>query len=210
MKGDLVVVVADGGIEQAIRGILSRHASLGIRPLKQVDCPKFRALDSGTYLRGSELAAAYLETHEHASIVFDLEWEGRPSDNPAILEQTVETSLAAQWGTRGRCVVINPELEAWVWSDSPHVATGLGWDTMPELKAWLIAGGLWNSCDSKPLDPKAAYLAAISEKRVQQSNATFRALAEKVGLQRCQDRSFQRLVNILQAWFRTPQPMHDP
>jgi len=208
MKGDLVVVVADGGIEQAILGMLTRPPALGIRPLKGVEFPKLRESDGGTYTRGHELAALYKDTHQHALIVFDLDWEGRPSDDPAVLEASVEGSLAAEWGLRGRCVVIDPELEVWVWSDSPHVATGLGWDRMPELRQWLGSKGLWNAADPKPADPKAAYLAAIEAKRVQKSNANFRALAEKVGFSRCQDRSFQRLGEILRGWF--PQSPASP
>lgn len=201
MKGDLVVVVADGGIEQAIRGMLTRPQALGIRPLNGVEFPKLKEQDGGTYARGHELAALYRDTHEHALIVFDLDWEGRPSNDPAVLEATVEGALAAEWGPRGRCVVINPELEVWVWSDSPHVATSLGWGGMPELKQWLGTKGLWNAADLKPADPKKAYLAAIEAKRVQKSNANFHSLAETVSFTRCQDRSFRRLRDILRTWF---------
>lgn len=205
MKGDLVVIVADGGIEQAIRGMLARPQALGIRPLVGVEFPKLRELDGGTFTRGHELAALYKDTHEHALIVFDLEWEGRPSNDPAVLESGVENGLAEEWGSRGRCVVIDPELEVWVWSDSPHVAETLGWSGMPELRRWLEGQRLWNPPDAKPADPKQAYLAAIKAKRVQRSNAQFKTLAEKVSFSRCQDRSFQRLVGILRGWFS-----HDP
>ena len=208
MKDDLVVVVADGGIEQAIRGMLARPQALRIRPLNGVVFPNLKELDAGTYTRGHELAELYKDTHQHALIVFDLDWEGRPSSNPSKLEDAVEKSLAAEWGPRGRCVVIDPELEVWVWSDSPHVAMSLGWEGMPELKQWLGSKGLWNAADPKPADPKEAYLAAIKAKRVQKSNANFRALAEKVSLSRCQDRSFQRLGDILRGWF--PQSAASP
>jgi len=208
LKGDLVIVVADGGIEQSIRGMLTRPKALVIRPLMGVEFPKLKELDGGTYTRGHKLAALYKDTHKHALIVFDLDWEGRPSDDPAELESAVERDLAAEWGPRGRCVVIAPELEVWVWSDSPHVATVLGWDGMPELKQWLRTKGLWNAAHPKPSDPKKAYLAAIEAKRVQKSNANFRSLAEKVSFSQCQDRSFQRLGDILRGWF--PQPAPNP
>jgi len=208
MKDDLVVVVADGGIEQAIRGMLARPQALRIRPLNGVVFPNLKELDAGTYTRGHELAELYKDTHQHALIVFDLDWEGRPSSNPSKLEDAVEKSLAAEWGPRGRCVVIDPELEVWVWSDSPHVAMSLGWEGMPELKQWLGSKGLWNAADPKPADPKEAYLAAIKAKRVQKSNANFRALAETVSLHRCKDRSFQRLGDILRGWF--PQSAASP
>ncbi len=205
MKGDLVVIVADGGIEQAIRGLLRRSHSLGIRPLNGVEFPKLKELDGGTYSRSHELAALYKDSHAHVLVIFDLDWEGRPSDDASELEASVERDLESIWSVRGRCVVIDPELEVWVWSDSPHVASTLGWENAEELKNWLIARGHWKDGDAKPADPKGAYLAAIEAKKIQKSNANFRVLAEKVGLSRCQDPSFKRLCAILQGWFPANQ-----
>ncbi len=201
MKGDLVVVVADGGIEQAIRGLLTRPEAIGIRALRGVEYPKLKELDGGTYSRGHELASLYKATHEHALIVFDLAWEGRPSDDPELLRTTVEANLASDWGSRGRCVVIDPELEVWVWSDSPHVATELGWPNVAELRSWLAQEGLWDQGDPKPAGPKDAYLRAIREKRTPRSNASFHSLATRVSTRRCHDPSFLRLLSILRTWF---------
>jgi hypothetical protein len=209
MKGDLVVIAADGGTEQAIRGILERPAALGIRRLEGVEFPKLKELDAGTYARGHELASLYSDSHSHALVVFDLAWEGCPTDMPHGLESIVEGLLEPVWETRGRCVVIRPELEAWVWSDSPHVAKCLGWDGLPELRTWLENKGLWNSADPKPADPKRAYIAAIEAKRFPKSNSNFRCLASRVSFSRCQDPAFLRLRQILLEWF-PPLPQASP
>ncbi len=205
MKSDLVVVVADGGIEQAVRGVLARHQSIGIRPLRGVEFPKLHKLDEGAYSSGHEIASLYRDTHEHAMIIFDFAWEGRPRNNPADMIRDVENKLRPTWGDKGRCVVIDPELEVWVWSDSPHVASALGWRTMPELRGWLESNHVWKQDEIKPGDPKAAYELAIREKKVQKSNATFRHLAEKVSLRRCSDPSFLMLLQILGSWFPVSQ-----
>jgi hypothetical protein len=204
MKGDLVVVVADGGIEQAIRGLLTRAEALGIRPLHGVEFPKLHKLDCDTFATGHQLASLYRPTHEHALIVLDLAWDGRPINDPLEMSRQVDERLRPDWGDSGRCVVIDPELEAWVWSDSPHVAKVLGWTDLPELASWLSLKGLWPRNSPKPPDPKSAYLAAIREKRIQNSNALFRTLAEKVSLTRCEDRAFLALREILRAWFPPP------
>lgn len=201
MKGDLVVLVADGGIEQAIQGLLTRTIALGIRPLSRVEFPKFKPLDSGAFAHGAALVQAYGATHAHALVVFDAAWEGHPSEAPAELERQVEQRLTRDWGRRARCVVIDPELEIWVWSDSPHVASALGWDSMPELKAWLTRQGLWEPTAEKPGDPKKAYRAALGEKRIPPSNSIFHELAQKVSVQRCRDQAYLRLVQILRDWF---------
>jgi hypothetical protein len=202
MTSDLVVVVADGGIEQAVRGILSRPERLRIRPLLGLDFPKLRQLDAGTFELGHELAKPYRKTHRHALVILDTAWDGAPS--AAQIVDKVEFELGKTWGDRGRCIAIDPELEVWLWSDSPHVAAALGWDNMIDLRTWLASKGLWPDGIPKPLDPKAAYLAAIREKRVPRSNATFTEIASKISFSRCQDGAFRRLTAILSEWFSAP------
>lgn len=198
---DLVVVVADGGIEQAIRGILSRPHAVGIRELAGVEYPKLHKMDEGTYSAGHELAALYSDTHEHALVIFDLAWEGRPVDTASKMMEHVEENLQKTWGSRARCVVIDPELESWVWSGSPHVADSLGWNSISELRHWLEQNRLWAGDSVKPSDPKAAYLRAIREKKIPKSNAIFYKLASKVSFQRCIDPAFLRLTSTLREWF---------
>lgn len=208
MKSDLVVVVADGGIEQAVRGLLSRPEAIGIRPLRGVEYPKLHRMDGGTFSLGHELAAVYRESHSHALVMFDYEWEGRPTDDPQELVADMERRLCVRWGNAARCVVIVPELEVWLWSDSPYVAAALGWPDHATLRAWLEAAELWPPGAAKPASPKEAYLRAINEKRTERSNGTFFELAGKVSLKRCKDDSLQRLLGILGEWFpaTTPPP----
>lgn len=207
MNSDLVVVVADGGIEQAMRGILSRPQSIGIRSLRGVEYPKVHRLDQGVFHQGHELAAAYRRTHEHALLMLDLAWNGRPTNDAAEMSRLVEARLQGVWGDAGRCIVIDPELEVWVWSDSPHVADELGWGgEAGELRPWLENQGLWSPQAAKPSQPREAYLRAIREKQIGRSNATFRAIAERVSLRRCRDAAFLRLLEILRAWFPSSTP----
>jgi hypothetical protein len=198
---DLLLVVADKSIEQALRGILSRPHSLGIRPLT-FDVRVHPGRDPGCYETGHELAALSAREAEHALVVFDLAWQGAPATTAQPLEELVEQRLAPLWGTRGRCVVIAPELEVWVWSDSPHVGHILGWaDRQPSLRAWLTQQGLWSADALKPTDPKGAFERAIAVSRIPLSSAIFRLLAEKVSLAQCHDSSFARLATVLRAWF---------
>jgi hypothetical protein len=51
---------------------------------------------------------------------------------PEEIEDEVEEKLSRSgWEDRARCVVIDPELEVWVWSDSPEVDRCLGWKSEP-------------------------------------------------------------------------------
>ena len=100
-------------------------------------------------------------------------------------------------------VVIDPELEAWVFSDSPHVDKVLGWTNRnPTLREALEQQKLWGPKDSKPADPKAALewvLKTAGRRPI--SSAYFRNLARRVSTKRCQDRAFLRFRKLLQDWF---------
>ena len=95
-------------------------------------------------------------------------------------------------GERGKAIVLAPELETWVWSDSPHVAAVAGWAERPRLRQWLNDHGLWNEQESKPPRPKEAFHAALHASGVARSASLHRQLAERVSLNRCADRSFPR------------------
>lgn len=201
MTLDLVVVVPDKDTEQAFEGLLPRHQSLRIRLIryKVIVHPN---KDPGCYKSGDQLAAAFTREATHALVVFDLAWEGAPGSDPEALEREVEARLQPLWGDRARCVVIDPELEAWVWSDSPHVESVLGWrGRAPNLRSWLQQEGLWPAGQPKPPDPERAFRRAVRVVSLPPSASLFRQLAEKVGLQRCSDPSFGRVTGILQSWF---------
>ena len=93
----------------------------------------------------------------------DATWGGAPSRRVLNLEGEVRGRLrSAGLDSWADVVIIDPELEAWVWSDSPHVDESLGWKvTTPALRDWLRAEGLWEDGASKPRDPKEAMEAAL-------------------------------------------------
>ena len=158
---DLAVIVPDKDTEQTFEALLGRHQSLRIRPIRhQVSVHPHK--DPGCYKTGDQLAGVFAREAAHALVVFDQAWEGAPCDDPTRLEADVEARLRPLWDDRARCVVIDPELEAWVWSDSPHVTDVLGWRGRdPGLRAWLEGEGLWPPDHPKPPDPEAAFRRAV-------------------------------------------------
>lgn len=201
MTLDLVALVADKSIEQAIAGLLGRHESLRVRPIRH------RILihpqrDPGCYHTGHEILRPFASSATNALVVLDRSWEGAPSSDPTALASDIEQALAAAWGDRARCIVIDPEVEAWIWSDSPHVSEVLGWrGDLPGLRVWLEEQGYWDKHRDKPEDPKTAFRAAIRQARIPPSSAMFAELAGRVGLNRCSDPAFTRLLTCLREWF---------
>ena len=103
-------------------------------------------------------------------------------------------------------IVIDPEIEVWVWSDSPAVARVLGWGSdFQALRKWLATRKLWASHRRKPQDPKSAMRKAMEEaglkKKVRRSSTMFHDLATTVDFTDCRDPAFVELTGTLRAWF---------
>ncbi|MFH0983473.1 MAG: hypothetical protein V2A79_18295 [Planctomycetota bacterium] len=126
--------------------------------------------------------------------------EVRPADD--LARDLKERLARAGWQDRAEAVVIDPELENWVWSDSPEVDSALGWQGRdPSLREWLRQKELWPPGAQKPTAPKEAVESALREVRCPRSSAIYGKLAEQVSLERCTDRSFVKLKEILRSWF---------
>lgn len=199
---DLLVLVADKNMEYTLRGLLSRPHALGTRAL-HCDFLVHPERDPGCRLRAHELLRAFHGKYAHALVVFDRQGCGSEQASREELEQSVESDLRTTgWGTRATAIVLDPELEVWVWSDSPHVAAALGWSGgAPALRAWLEASGLLRPAQTKPDEPKEAVDRVLQYVPKPRSSAMYRQLAESVSFERCADRGFAKLRAALQSWF---------
>ena len=208
---DLVCLVADGQIGATISALLDRPRALGIRPISK-EILRHPESDSGCYTRPTDLLRGYRNKAKHALIILDLAWKGVPETSGAKLELRIDERLGRE-GMAGWAVpvVIEPELEAWVFSASPHVDKVLGWqDRSPALREALETHNLWKPGDPKPIDPKPALNWAVKEVGKRRDTPIYRELAQKVSTRRCQDRAFQRLKNLLLDWFPPDSSGNEP
>ncbi len=159
--------------------------------------------DPGCFSRGEEFLRPHSTRYEHAVVVFDRDGSGRDAMERDELELDLEGRLArAGWGERARVVVIQPELEAWVWGDSPHIDDVLGWKgRSPGLRAWLATAGFVKVGAVKPDDPKQALGEALRLALKPRSSVLYFHLAQKVSLTRCTDPAFLKLRSTLTEWF---------
>lgn len=199
---DLVVLAADKNMEFGIRGILSRSSSLCIRRVT-VDIFVHPERDPGCLLKAHDFLKPFPESYMHALVVFDRDGCGREERTRKDLESDVEGKLSnSGWKRRAACVVIDPELENWVWSGSHHVDRILGWEGRePGLRDWLRQNGWWANGASKPGRPKEAVEHALRTVRKPRSSALYRELAECVSLKLCSDSAFVKLKDTLSRWF---------
>ena len=137
----------------------------------------------------------------HGLVVFDHDGCGRESTPREVLEAELEGRFAGVgWGGRAAAVIISPEVESWIWSESPAVDAELGWTgRSPGLCAWLAARGWLRGV--KPHHPKEAYRAALLAVNRKPSPERLSRLAAQVSFQRCVDPAFLKLKTALQSWF---------
>jgi hypothetical protein len=199
---DLIVLAADKDAEMSLRGICSRHESLDIRPI-DTEFIVHREHDPGCLLSSERYLRQYVVTHRYAIVVFDHDGCGHEETPCDELENRVQDALEKNgWRDRSVVIVLDPELETWVWSDSPEVDVQLGWaGHQPGLRAWLEEKNLLLPNQAKPTRPKEAMQRALYEVRKPWSSAIHRRLAEHVSFRRCTDPAFEKLVATLQGWF---------
>lgn len=202
---DLLCLVADKNMEAVVGEVLERPRSLGIRQItKQIlvhpqrDSACFE--DPVAHLRNWRGAVS------HALVIFDRAWEGAPSTDALRLEQNVDRKLAQLGAGWAKGIAIDPELEVWLFRDSPRLDAALGWrNRQPTLREELARIGLWNQGDSKPADPKRAIEWALRQVRLPRSSSIYRDLAAQLGIRGCADSSFLRFQSTLRGWFPAAQ-----
>lgn len=206
MSADLVILAPDKNMEAALRGIISRNESVGIPPIS-FDLFVHPERDPGCLHRAHDFLRPFLGSYDHALVVFDRIGSGQETLASTDLETTVLGKLSnSGWGDRAKVLVIDPELEVWVWSDSPHVADCLGWRERPDdMRSWLAHQQLWPLRDAKPHDPKHAVELVLRQVGRPRSSAIYGQLASTVSFQRCTDIAFRSLIATLQKWFRGQQ-----
>ena len=211
---DLYVLVADQDMAETLKAVLDRPKSLGTRPI-QHDIVRHDRRDAGCCRDASGRLRPYLGQYCRALVVFDKHGCGREHDSRERIQLDVEQSLASNgWDLdHVKAVVIEPELEAWVWTGSPRVAGVLGWPHgYDHLRGWLVDRGLWLEGNAKPTDPKAAMKAVLRQTNKPHSASLFGELAKRTTWRGCQCPAFAELKSTLKRWFGDAQsaPSHAP
>ena len=139
---DLVILAADKDLEFALRGMLSRPEALGMRTVEE-DIFVHPEHDPACALRGVDFLDNLSGQYRYSLLIFDHEGSGKEATVPQELQESLNAEFASSaWGNRARAIVLSPELEMWIWSDSPHIDEVVGWKNRnPRLRSWLIELG---------------------------------------------------------------------
>ena len=203
ISSDLIVLVPDMDAETTVRAVLARHQALGIRPIA-FDVRRHVQRDSGCRSDCHHFLRLSLQNYRYAMVLFDDEGSGREGLERTQLDLAFELALHTNgWQDRAAVVVLDPELEAWVWSDSPEVDTALGWTGRdPPLRPWVQSSThYWVRGGPKPERPKEAFDSALRAVGKAHSASIFEDIAGRVSLVRCTDPAFVKFKGCLQRWF---------
>jgi hypothetical protein len=146
----------------------------------------------------------YQRSHERAIVVLDQQFPGTPSGGADEIRQIMKRNLIGTGWHEDRCeiVVIQPMLEAWLWTDSPHVEAAFGHRRPPSLRAKMQQQRIWPDGIDKPPDLKRATATAAAWGGIVVDAALFSALfASPRSLGGCKEPGFLLLRDTLRRWF---------
>ena len=188
-------------MEQTVKGLLARPESLEMAPVKFEVQRHFRR-DSGCRTGAVEYLRKLQRSYRYALVLFDLDGSGSDGSREETQREVEEGLIRSGWNERARTIVIEPELEAWVWGPSDKIPEVLGWrKEYADLRHWLCDQGLWPKESPKPPNPKKAMERTMQESRSRMSSRKFFELANAVSLRRCRDPSFNDFKRTLRTWF---------
>ena len=199
---DLVILTEGKDDVETIKALLNQPQRLGIVPIT-FDIYAHPQSGPDCLNTAHDILSSSIYTNDYALVVFDRVGCGQDHKSRNDIETIVETNLRDRgWNERAKSVVIDPELEIWAWSASPHVESELGWKQgRDSMLSFLYEKEFWIEGADKPHLPKEAFDAVVRATRTSYSASIHSNLASKVSLRRCTDQSFVRFKTILQTWF---------
>ena len=199
---DLVVLVPDLNTEKGLQALFRRCPDLGCRgfSVKLVRHPR---RDSGVFKEAQDFLRPELRASHYAIAVCDLEGCGREILGRDQIEIRIEERLRANgWDDRCCAIVIDPELEAWVWGDRNLLASVTGWrDDSAHLENWLVDRQLVTRPGAKPARPKETLERILRQTAKRRSSSLYAEVADAINVAGCQDQAFAKLLNTLRRWF---------
>lgn len=201
MPKDLILLVADKNMDYGIRGLLTRPRAVGMRSVESQIYVHPRR-DPGCVREAHEFLRPFTKDYRHAMVILDRAGSGREGLPANVLSDEVRGRLAANgWGERGEVIVLDPELEVWVFAASPDVEPCLGWRGRTGLRQWLERQNLWLPGQAKPGNPREALEKALFEVKQPRSSSVYQCLGERASVLQCVDPAFRKFRDTLSRWF---------
>lgn len=199
---DLIVLAADKSLQLVMQSLLARHADLGVRAMS-FDVVVHVRRDPGVCLDSHNFLRSQLRSYNYAFAICDKHGSGQEVRSREEIEGRIEGNLATNgWANRAAAIVIDPEVENWIWGDWGVTSRVLNWQGGPGLRQWLVEKSLLTPADPKPRDPKHALESALRFVDKRWSSAFHKQIAAEARFESCIDPAFLKLRSILGGWFQ--------
>jgi|GEM_PF-1189426 hypothetical protein len=197
---DLVALVPDVHIDAIIRTLVSR-----LWPHISFISVKAKG-DPDVFYRAEEWLRPFIHRAQYALVILDFQW-ARPSGLAAshhVREKLKDRLSRSGWQDRCEVVVIDPEVESWLWADVRTLARAILQEHENEILRLLPRGS------SKPRNPKEELDRVIEQvnrdrrvraKRDARLYEQFAREIPKERLDQCADPAFSALRWALSSWF---------
>ncbi len=200
-KKDLIILVADKNTQFLLDGLLPRLPKILSTKEFTFDMKIHPLRDAGVRAGSSDFLRPFITNYDYAIVLFDYEGSGDQTSQPQLVQKMENELDINGWQNRNAVIIIEPEIENWIWVNSPHLAQETEWEDMPTLDNWLIQKGFKNQNDIKPPRPKEAFEEALKEKQIPRSSAIYKNIAQKASFKGCIDLNFEKFKNTIQKWF---------
>jgi hypothetical protein len=198
---DLIVLADDKSMKLVMEALLGRAVHLRLRAIS-FDAVAHPENDPGIRLRAHNFLRSQLRNYGYAIAICDRSGSGRENLSREKIEERIEAGLQANgWENRAIAIVIDPELENWMWGDWNVSSEALRWVDAHGLREWLIEQDLLSSGRAKPKDPKRALKCAAKCSGKRWSSSIHQQIAAQARIDGCTDPAFLKLRSNLQNWF---------
>ena len=233
----LLILTADKECAATVRGFFERdnfHRSLGCGPIRlgessfdpEKDVLVHPGHDPGVWKDPQLILLPERKAYDKALVILDAEWSGAPQPQRLVADIEKLAHSQGKWErNRFEVILIQPELEAWIWQRNIHVAEAFefpGRDS--ELWEHLALQSLaldkrtrkhyfvpadtasgqppaWPTTERKPKNPKGVAEALTSYCRSGPPSGIFNEIGSKVSVAHCEDEAFKKLREALRRWF---------
>lgn len=199
---DLIILVADQNMRDCIEGLIPRlpHV-LNVSPFSY-NIFVHSNRDPGCRTQSSAFLASFQNQYRFGLVIFDKDGCGKESLSRSELETEVEALLSITgWRDRAKVIVIDPELENWIWVRSSQFAEIINWENIESLYQWLSDQEYLTNESPKPNRPKEAFEAALYISKKRRSSSIYKQIASRVSFKNCTDQSFLKFIQSMNDWF---------
>ena len=211
---DVIFHLADQHMEVGFRAFFRRddwHYALGCGNF-QIDPEEgstdiYRVsghTDGGIWKHAHANLAPFRKQYKRAVIVLDADFEPHPGAQ-TLQKDISDGMIESGWEADRFCVVvIQPELEAWLWAPNVNVAKAFGHPNFEDLQAALSGEGLWSAGSTKPHDLKRARDRATKLGGKKTGGPIFKGVFGGISRRACdlcEEPGFIAMRSALKTWF---------